>query len=67
MELSYLNKQYDDLQMAYGSKDLDSIYYGGCEKSPDVMFIFMNPTARNIAAAKSWTGKKAPWIGTKNI
>ena len=27
----------------------------------------MNPTARNIAADKSWQGPRSPWIGTKNI
>lgn len=26
----------------------------------------MNPTGKNIASSKEWTGLKAPWIGTKN-
>ncbi|MDD6264269.1 MAG: hypothetical protein PUA97_04100 [bacterium] len=31
MKLKDLNKEYDKLQLKYGSKDLDSIYNGGCE------------------------------------
>ena len=27
----------------------------------------MNPTGRNVASLKTWTGRKSPWIGTKNI
>ena len=27
----------------------------------------MNPTGRNIASDKNWTGPRSPWIGTKNI
>ncbi|MEI7477076.1 MAG: uracil-DNA glycosylase family protein [bacterium] len=29
--------------------------------------VFMNPTGRNVAAQKTWSGIKAPWIGTKNV
>ena len=67
MNLEDLKKDYDRLQKKYGAKELDSIYNGGCSKNPDICFVFMNPTGRNIAAAKSWKGLKAPWIGTKNI
>lgn len=62
-----LNKKYDRLQLKYGSKELDSIYNGGCTESPDICFVFMNPTGRNIASLKTWKGRKSPWIGTKNI
>ena len=27
----------------------------------------MNPTGRNIASAKTWKGRKSPWLATKNI
>lgn len=67
MELKDLNIEYDKLQKDYGAIELDSIYNGGCIESPDVCFVFMNPTARNIASSKTWHGLKAPWIGTKNI
>ena len=67
MKLKDLNKEYDKLQLKYGSKDLDSIYNGGCETNTDICFVFMNPTGRNIASSKTWHGLKSPWIGTKNI
>ena len=67
MEVKDLNKEYDKLQLKYGAKELDSIYNGGCTNNPDICFVFMNPTARNIASEKSWKGPKSPWIGTKNI
>ena len=62
-----LNKEYDKLQLKYGDKTLDSIYNGGCTNNPNICFVFMNPTGKNIASSKEWTGLKAPWIGTKNI
>ena len=67
MQISDLNIKYDKLQKKYGAKELHSIYNGGCEESPDICFIFMNPTGRNIASVPSWTGKRNPWLGTKNI
>ncbi len=67
MTLEDLNKKYDVLQKRFGDENLDSIYNGGCSENPDVMFVFMNPTGRNIASSKDWKGPKSPWIGTKNI
>lgn len=67
MNLKDLNKEYDKLQKKYGAKELDSIYNGGCDNNPDICFVFMNPTGRNIASSKEWKGLKSPWIGTKNI
>lgn len=67
MKINDLNKEYDKLQIKYGAKELDSIYNGGCEHNPDICFVFMNPTGRNIASLKSWKGRKLPWLGTKNI
>lgn len=67
MNLQDLNKEYDKLQKKYGAKELDSIYNGGCCNHPDICFVFMNPTGRNIASSKNWKGLKSPWIGTKNI
>ncbi|MCI9234331.1 MAG: hypothetical protein HFH08_07100 [Bacilli bacterium] len=65
--LKELNIYYDKLQQKYGAQELDSIYNGGCTNNPDICFVFMNPTGRNIASSKSWKGLKSPWIGTKNI
>lgn len=67
MKLEGLKIKYDELQKKYGAKELDSIYNGGCESNPDICFVFMNPTGRNIASSKNWKGIKSPWIGTKNI
>ncbi len=67
MTLDDLKKEYDKLQLKYGAKELDSIYNGGCTNNPDICFVFMNPTGKNIASNKTWKGIKAPWIGTKNI
>lgn len=66
-DLSYLCNEYDKLQLKYGDESLNSIYFGGCETNPDLCFVFMNPTKRNIASEKGWTGRRSPWIGTKNI
>lgn len=67
MTLDDLKIKYDKLQNKYGAKELDSIYFGGCTTNPDICFVFMNPTGRNIASSKDWKGIKSPWIGTKNI
>lgn len=67
LKIEDLRKDYDELQVKYGAKELDSIYNGGCEKNPDICFVFMNPTRKNIASDKSWKGRKSPWLGTKNI
>lgn len=67
MKLDDLNIEYDKLQKKYGAKELDSIYNGGCKDNPNICFVFMNPTGRNIASSKNWKGIKSPWIGTKNI
>ena len=67
MKLKDLEIEYDKLQEKYGAKELKSIYNGGCEKNPDICFVFMNPTGRNIASDPKWKGRRSPWIGTKNI
>ncbi|MDD4556113.1 MAG: uracil-DNA glycosylase family protein [Alphaproteobacteria bacterium] len=66
MQLTHLHKAFDKLQKKYGSAELDSIYGAGCVNGPEICFIFMNPTGKNVASAESWKGLKAPWIGTKN-
>ena len=67
MTLEDLKIEYDKLQLKYGAKELDSIYNGGCINNPNICFVFMNPTGKNIASRKEWKGIKSPWIGTKNI
>lgn len=67
MKLEDLNIEYDKLQKKFGARELNSIYNGGCCNNPDICFVFMNPTGRNIAANKNWNGIRSPWLGTKNI
>ena len=61
MKIEDLKKEYDKLQLEYGAKELDPIYNGGCENNPDICFVFMNPTGKNVASLKTWTGRKSPW------
>jgi DNA polymerase len=65
--LADLNNKYDKLQKKYGDPSLSSIYNGGCINNPDICFVFMNPTGKNVASNKEWNGLRAPWLGTKNI
>lgn len=67
MKLDTLKEEYEKMQQLYGDKSLKSINFGGCENNPDICFVFMNPTSRNIASDPLWEGIRAPWIGTKNI
>ncbi len=67
MELENLKKEYEKMQQIYGDKALKSINFGGCTENPDICFVFMNPTSKNIASNPLWNGIRAPWIGTKNI
>ncbi len=62
-----INKKYNIMQKKYGDKSLDAITNGGKINNPDICFVFMNPTGRNIASQNTWKGIKSPWIGTKNI
>lgn len=65
--LEELVKKYAKMQKKYGDPKLDSINFGGCTDNPDVCFVFMNPTARNVTSSKEWKGIKSPWVGTKNV
>ena len=67
MKISDLNPIYDKMQKIYGASNLHAIYNGGCENRPDICFVFMNPTGKNIASDPQWSGLRAPWEGPKNI
>lgn len=67
MKVEELNPIYDKLQLKYGAKELHSIYNGGCTKNPDICFVFMNPTGKNLSSSFEWTGIRSPWITTKTI
>lgn len=67
LQLSQLFQRIDQLQRNYGSSDLQAIYGAGCINEPEIFFVFMNPTGKNVSANPSWEGLRAPWLGTKNV
>lgn len=67
IQVTALHKEFDALQKIYGDPKLDSIYGAGCIDNPNILFVFMNPTSKNVASSKEWNGLKAQWLGTKNI
>ena len=67
MQLEEVKEDINRLHKRYGGDSLEPIHGAGCVKNPKVMFIFMNPTAKNVSAHSSWKGLRAPWLGTKNV
>lgn len=67
LQLDHLKKDVDKLQKLHGNPKLKAIYGAGRIRNPKILFLFMNPTARNISSFPDWKGLRAPWIGTKNI
>ena len=67
MQIIELHPEIDRLQLRCGSSKLKPIYGAGCVNKPDIMFVFMNPTGKNVSAHSTWSGLRAPWLGTKNI
>lgn len=67
LQVKELHPAYDQLQAVYGDTSLMPIYGAGRINNPQFMFVFMNPTGRNISAQPTWRGIRAPWIGTKNV
>jgi hypothetical protein len=55
------------LHLIYGHKDIEMVRGAGKLNNPDIMLVFMNPTARNISSNPKWKGLRAPWIGTKKV
>lgn len=67
MQVKKLQKDFRKLHTIHGDRNLESIFGCGCTTRPRAMFIFMNPTRKNVAAEKRWSGIRAPWLGAKNI
>ncbi len=40
---------------------------GGCSENPDIMFVFINPTSKNVSSSPSWNGPRIPFLGTKKV
>ena len=62
-----VTRQEIALQKTYGHAKLEMIRGAGLCSTPDIMFVFMNPTARNIARSPQWSGLRAPWIGINKV
>lgn len=46
---------------------LAPILAGGKLENPKYMFVFINPTYRNVSSDSNWQGQRRPWTGTKYI
>lgn len=46
---------------------LAPILGGGQVSKPKAMFVFINPTVRNISSDPDWQGPRFPFIGTKQV
>jgi DNA polymerase len=51
----------------FPESNLEPILAGGRLENPKYMFVFINPTYRNISSDPNWKGKRRPWTGTKYI
>lgn len=66
--LEELWEQVGDLNRKYFPENgLAPILGGGQTVNPKVMFVFINPTARNISSDPAWEGPRFPFIGTKPV
>lgn len=65
--MQQLQQQFDALQPIYGDPSLNSVFGGGQTSNPAFALVFMNTTARNVAAHKTWQGERLQWLGTKDV
>jgi len=67
LQIEKIKPAIDKLHKKYGDKNYSILYGTGCVKNPKVMFLFMNPTARNLSTHKNWRGLRASWVGHKKM
>jgi len=67
MQIKELIPEFNKLQNIFWDKNLDAICWAWEVENPDICFVFMNPTWKNIASDKTRKWLKAPWLWTKNI
>jgi len=67
LQLDHLYPHRQKLQKKHGEKSLFAIHGAGCIDKPDICFVFMNPTGKNISSTKHWKGIRAARLGTKNV
>lgn len=66
LQIDRLKPSIDAIHAVHGDANLCALYGTGCVRNPRVMFLFMNPTARNVSTRKGWKGIRASWVGHKN-
>lgn len=67
-DLDGLWKEVDDLNQRYfPDNTLQPILGGGRTCKPKVMFVFINPTGRNLSSDRQWKGPRFPFIGTAQV
>jgi uracil-DNA glycosylase family 4 len=67
-ELAQLWQTVDDCSdCRQAGNGLRHIMGGGLEKEPDIMFVFINPTHRNITSRADYDGPRFPFLGTNEI
>jgi hypothetical protein len=54
-------------QKQYPQSKLKPIMAGGKLYKPRYMFVFINPTYKNVSSDADWAGERRPWTGTKYI
>jgi len=66
-----LSELWNEVDNCKECKDSDNklkhILGGGKETNPEIMFVFINPTYRNITANPNHKGRRFPFIGTREI
>jgi len=60
-DVQKLNKKH------FPGNDLMPVLGGGKSEKPKFMFVFINPTVRNISSGKEWKGSRVPFVGTKQF
>lgn len=60
-QVNELNKKH------FPKNDLMPILGNGKTFKPKIMFVFINPTKKNISSDQKWAGPRFPFIGTKQV
>ena len=67
-DLEDLWKEVETLnQRHFPDNHLRPILGGGRTSRPRMMFVFINPTVRNISSNRKWKGPRFPFIGTRQV
>ena len=68
MQLVRLWQQVEEINKKhFPDNTLVPIVGNGKTTKPKFMFVFINPTKKNISADRNWQGPRFPFIGTKQV